>query len=285
MKTMQKSSTKDAMKPLRIGALAAGVLLGGMLAAGAPAANAAPITLTVTGDTFAPNAAPTDKWWKIAAAVFEKAHPGVKVKIRNVVTNSESTYYAKLDLLERSAATTPDVIWEDSFLVKSDAEAGYLAALPELQSFEEYKSLYPTFKHMTAVHGTPYAMMVETDVEQMYYDTNIFKRAGLPAAWKPKGLADIIAAAEAIKAKVPGVIPLWIYIGTPQGEASSFRGFQVLLDGTPDRLYDARTKKWETGGPGFDAVFNFLADLHKKHLAEGASYWSNPNSRTAQLLT
>jgi hypothetical protein len=52
------------------------------------------------------------------------------VKIQNIVTTSESTYYAKLDLLERSASTSPNIVYEDSFLVKSDAAAGYLAPMP-----------------------------------------------------------------------------------------------------------------------------------------------------------
>jgi multiple sugar transport system substrate-binding protein len=123
-------------------------------------------------------------------------------------------------------------------------------------------------------------MMVETDVQQLYYDKSLFKKAGLPTTWQPKSWADIITAAKAIKAHDAGIIPLWIYTGTPLGEASSFRGFEVLLGGTHDWLYDGTTKKWETGGPGFNAVFNFLETLHADGLEEGTSYWSNPNGGT-----
>jgi multiple sugar transport system substrate-binding protein len=105
----------------------------------------------------------------------------------------------------------------------------------------------------------------------------LFKKAGLPTNWQPKTWADIITAAKAIKAHDPGVTPLWIYTGTPMGEASSFRGFEVLLGGTNDWLYNSATKKWETGGPGFNAVFNFLETLHADGLTENTSYWSNPN--------
>ena len=31
--------------------------------------------------------------------------------------------------MNRSASTAPDVLYEDTFLIKSDAEAGYLAPL------------------------------------------------------------------------------------------------------------------------------------------------------------
>ena len=245
-----------------------------------PVAASAAVTLTFTGDYGGASFNLTDNWINAAAKIFAKAHPNVKVVIHNIVTTSESTYYAKLDLLERSPATSPDITWEDSFLVKSDAQAGYLTPLPQLKSFSEWKDLYPTFKSMTEVNGTPYSMMVETDVQQLYYDKATFKKAGLPVPWQPKNFAGILSAAEAIKAKVPSVTPMWIYTGTPLGEASSFRGFEVLVDGTANRLYDYGTKKWESGGPGFNAAFNFLAQLAQKKLEESASYWSNPNAGT-----
>ena len=164
--------------------------------------------------------------------------------------------------------------------MQSDAAAGYLAAMPQLKNFSEWKALYPTFQKVTEYNGTPYAMMTETDVQQIYFDKALLVKAGLPANWKPTTLNSILTAAEAIKAKEPGVIPLWVYTGTPLGEASSFRGFQVLLLGTNSRLYDQQTGKWETGGPGFNQVFNFLATLHKDGLEESTSDWSNPNAGT-----
>ena len=148
-----------------------------------------------------------DNWITAAAKVFEKTHPNVTVAIRNIVTNSESTYYAKLDLAERSSSTTPDISYEDSFLVQSDAAAGYIRALPQLTSDPEWKNQYPVFHSMTEYNGVPYGMMIETDVQQLYYDMALFKKAGLPTNWQPKTWADIITAAKAIKAHDPGVTP------------------------------------------------------------------------------
>lgn len=244
------------------------------------ASGSGPVTLTITGDYGGPSFDVTDNWWKAAAAAFKKTHPNVTVKIQNIVTTSESTYYAKLDLLERSASTSPNIVYEDSFLVKSDAAAGYLAPMPQLKSFSEWQAEYPTFQAMTEYNGTPYSMMSETDVQQLYYDHSLFTKAGLPSTWTPANLNAILTAAETIKAKDPGVIPLWIYTGTPLGEASSFRGFEVLLAGTSSSLYDTTTGKWETGGPGFNQVFNFLQTVQQKGLEESTSYWSNPAAGT-----
>ena len=247
----------------------------GLVATGAAASAAGKVTLVFTSQYNGNNS--LDNWITAAAKVFEKTHPNVTVAIRNIVTDSESTYYAKLDLAERSSSTTPDISYEDSFLVQSDAAAGYIRALPQLTSNPEWKNQYSVFHSMTEYNGVPYGMMIETDVQQLYYDMALFKKAGLPTNWQPKTWADIITAAKAIKAHDPGVTPLWIYTGTPMGEASSFRGFEVLLGGTNDWLYNSATKKWETGGPGFNAVFNFLETLQKDGLTESANYWSNPN--------
>jgi multiple sugar transport system substrate-binding protein len=247
----------------------------GLVATGAVASAGGKVTLVFTSDYDGSDS--LDNWISAAAKVFEKAHPNVTVTIRNIATASESTYYAKLDLAERSSLTAPDISYEDSFLVQSDAAAGYIRALPQLTSDPEWKDQYPVFHSMTEYNGVPYGMMIETDVQQLYYDMPLFKKAGLPTSWQPRTWADIIAAAKAVKAHDPGVTPLWIYTGTPMGEGSSFFGFEVILAGTNDRLYNSTTKKWETGGPGFNAVFNFLETLHKDGLTEDAGYWSNPN--------
>lgn len=237
-------------------------------------------TLVLTGQYQGKSSDQFVAWLKTAGKAFEKTHPNVTVKLNNIVTSDESTYYAKLDLLERSASTSPDVTYEDSFLVKSDAQAGYIRPLPQLKSFSEWKDQYSVFHDMTEYNGQPYAMMVETDVQQLYYDTNLLQKAGISGPWQPKNFNDIITAAKAIKASDPGVIPFWIYTGTPLGEASSFRGFEVLLDGTSQRLYDQKTSKWETGGPGFNQVFQFLQTLHQDGLEENASEWSSPSAGT-----
>jgi multiple sugar transport system substrate-binding protein len=281
MKTFRTANRRRATTGLTGIALAAALAASGCSSSGSPSSSGnGPVTLTVTGWYGSGTSELTDNWWKAAAAAFKKTHPNVTVKIDNIVTSSESTYYSKLDLLERSSSTSPNIVYEDSFLVDSDAAAGYLEPLPQLKNFSEWNDQYPTFKSMTEYNGVPYSMMTETDTQQVYFDKALLAKAGLPANWKPTSLNSILTAAEAIKAKDPGVIPLWIYTGTPLGEATSFRGFELELDGTASQLYDTATGKWETGGPGFNQVFNFLQELHSKGLEEPTSDWSTPNGGT-----
>src|ERR1700677_87081 len=57
-------------------------------------------------DTPGTNATP--KLIKAAATELAKQYPGAKVVLDPITTDSESTYYAKIDLAQRSAATAPD---------------------------------------------------------------------------------------------------------------------------------------------------------------------------------
>jgi multiple sugar transport system substrate-binding protein len=59
---------------------------------------------------------------------YEAEYKGSTVKLIPIQA-AENDYYTKLSLMNRSASTAPDVAYEDTFLIKSDASAGYLAPL------------------------------------------------------------------------------------------------------------------------------------------------------------
>jgi multiple sugar transport system substrate-binding protein len=65
---------------------------------------------------------------------------------------------------------------------------------------------------------------------------------------------------------VPGVQPLNVYAGKGVGEASSMQGFEMLLYGTPDTLYDDASKKWITGSKGFADSLRFVDTVFKEGL-------------------
>jgi multiple sugar transport system substrate-binding protein len=77
------------------------------------------------------------------------------VKLEPIVA-SEGDYYTKIDLMMRSASTAPDVVKEDSFLVGSDATAGYITPLDKyLAAWPEYKAQwYPAMQSITTFNGT-----------------------------------------------------------------------------------------------------------------------------------
>jgi multiple sugar transport system substrate-binding protein len=101
-----------------------------------------------------------------------------------------------------------------------------------------------------------------TDVRLVWYNKQIFQKAGLPTTWQPNNWADILSAARTIKAKVPNVIPLNLYSGVPMDEASSMQGFEMLLYGTKDPLYDYSSKKWVASSTGFQDALNFVKQVY-----------------------
>jgi len=225
---------------------------------------AAPVTITIAYQELGnPAGFENLKWWTQLTPQIEAAVPGVKLKLDTIVA-SEGDYYTKIDLALRSASTAPDLVKEDSFLIGSDATAGYLTPLNKyLATWPDYaKQWYPGMQAITTFKGKNYGVMNGTDVRGIWYNKNVFKKAGLPTTWQPHTWADILAAARTIKAKVPGVIPMNLYSGIPMDEASSLQGFQMLLYGTKDPLYDYKTNKWITSSPGFLDSLKFVQTVY-----------------------
>ena len=232
-------------------------------ACGGPSTTSGPVTITVAYEQFGPPPYPEQAWWTQVKQRVEAANPNIKVRLEPIIAD-EGSYYTKLDLMMRSPSTAPDLVREDSFLVSSDVTAGYLAPLDKyLASWPEYsQQWFPAMQKITTFSGQNYGVMDGTDVRLIWYNKNIFQRAGLPTTWQPHNWADILSAARTIKAKVPGVIPLNLYSGIPMDEASSMQGFEMLLYGTKNPLYDYSTKKWVVSSPGFLDALNFVKQVY-----------------------
>ena len=187
------------------------------------------------------------------AAKFSQAHPGATVKLQPIVA-SENDYYTKLQLSMRSPRTAPDMCYEDTFLINSDIAAGYLSPLDDkISSWPDWSQFKATAKTAAqALDGKTYGIPDGTDVRALWFNKKIFEKAGLPTDWQPKNWNDIITAAQAIKQKVPGVIPLNVYAGTGVGEAASMQGFEMLLYGMPSgTLFDKQSQKWVVNSKAF----------------------------------
>jgi len=222
-----------------------------------------PVTITVAFQQFGPPPYPEQDWWNKVKQRVEAANPNIKVKLEPIIAD-EGSYYTKLDLMMRSASTAPDLVREDSFLVSSDVTAGYLAPLDKyLSTWPEYsQQWFPSMQKITTFNGHNYGVMDGTDVRLVWYNKDLFQKAGLPTTWQPKNWADILSAAHTIKAKVPGVIPLNLFSGVPMDEASSMQGFEMLLYGTKNPLYNYSTQKWVAPSPGLLDALNFVKQVY-----------------------
>ncbi|SHM21042.1 extracellular solute-binding protein [Actinacidiphila paucisporea] len=202
---------------------------------------------------------------------FEKANPGTTVKLVPV-TASENDYYTKIQLMMRSPATAPDLVYEDTATINSDVASGYLQPLDGyLKSWQEWSAFAAPAKAAMkyAGDGKTYGVPDDTDTRGLWYNKQLFAQAGIAVPWQPKTWADVLTAARTVKAKVPGVTPLNVYTGVAAGEASSMQGFEMLLYGTPaanDSLYDGKQRKWVVGSKGFRDALDFVHTVYGEGL-------------------
>lgn len=223
-----------------------------------------------------------DDYVEQVAEQFEKAHPGKKVDLVPIQA-SQQDYYTKLRQMMRSPQTAPDVVHEDTFLLNSDIEAGYLLPLdPYLKKWKYWDRFEDSARTATrAQNGKTYGVPDGTDTRALWFNKEIFAEAGLPRDWKPQTWDDVLKAARTVKKEVPGVIPLNVFTGKAAGEAAAMQGFEMLLYGTgEDPLYDPGSKKWVTGGKGFVDSLKFIDTVYSNGLGPELSDALSPNIQT-----
>ncbi len=232
----------------------------------APATESGERTITVVYQKTAAFHQLDDLFQKVKPE-FEAANPGATVKLQPI--ESEDQYFTKLALMNGSPETAPDVIYEDTFQIKSDSAAGYLLPIDDyVANWADWSQFYDAAKQAgLGDDGKTYGVSMGTDTRGIYFNKDIFAKAGLSADWQPKSWDDIVTAAEKIKAAVPDVTPLNIYGGKAAGEQTSMQGLEMLVYGTASTLYDNDAQKWITGSKGLTDSLSFYKELYDKGLA------------------
>jgi multiple sugar transport system substrate-binding protein len=228
-----------------------------------------------------------DAQMKVVKKEYEKDNPGKTVTLVPIQAQGND-YYTKLALMNKAPATAPDVMYEDTFLVKADAQAGYLLPLDEYTAkWKDWDQFYDNAKQAgEGVDGKTYGVPMGTDTRALWYNKDIFKKVGLPVPWQPKTWDDVLAAAKTIKDKSPDTIPFNIYSGKAQGEASTMQGFEMLLygaDGSGNTLY--KDKKWVTGSKQFQDSLQFVKDVYQGGLGPTPQQALDPNVGTTIAQT
>lgn len=210
---------------------------------------------------------------------FEKENPNIKI-VLSPIQASEGDYFSKVALMMKSSSTAPDVVAEDSFILNSDANAGYLLNLNKyINSWDQWGQYVDNLKTgVKAQNGNYYAIPGTSDSRGLWYNKAVFKKAGLPDNWQPKNWNDILSAAETIKSKVPDAIPLSMGVAKANGESVSMQTFEMLLYGTNDTLYNTGSKKWVVSSKGINDSLNFIDTVfNKKKLGPPLSIAMNSN--------
>ncbi|UOQ86815.1 extracellular solute-binding protein [Gracilibacillus salinarum] len=204
---------------------------------------------------------------------FNEEHPNVTVNLVPLEV-SEGDYFAKVSLLLQSEDSAPDIVTEDTFMVNSDASAGYLEPLDDrIEAWDGWGEITDTVKKgVTAEDGSIYGVPYNTDTRGLWYNKELLKEAGITIPWKPKNWEDILNAATAVKETFGNeVVPLWMNSGKATGEATSMQTFEMLLYGTDDPLYDFDEEKWIVKSDGLLSAFQFIDNVYQNELGPNLS--------------
>ncbi|WP_159797215.1 extracellular solute-binding protein [Puerhibacterium puerhi] len=268
------------MRQVRLTAAAAAALLvltAGACSSGGAGGDGGATTIKIAYQKFG-NFTQADELFRDVKAEYEDANPDVTIELVPIEA-SQNDYFTKLALMNRSPSTAPDLMYEDTFMIKSDVEAGYLLPLDEhLAGWDEWDQFVEGAKAAgLGDDGKTYGVPMGTDTRGLWFNTEVLAKAGLPADWAPTSWDDVLEAARAIKAADPEVIPLNVYSGKPMGEASTMQGFEMLLYGTDDRLYDEDSGKWVVGSQGFRDALGFIETIYSEGLAPTPQQALDPN--------
>ncbi|TVX99143.1 ABC transporter substrate-binding protein [Cohnella terricola] len=225
------------------------------------------ITITYRDDGAGENGT-LYKWLKDVAAKYSND----KVEIKQTpIQASEGDYFAKIALALKSKDTAPDIVTEDTFMINSDASAGYLSPLDDrLKDWSDWTNgsfIEAMKKGVTASDGKIYGVPYNTDSRGLWYNKNIFKQVGLPENWVPKTWDEVLDAARTVQQKAGSdVVPIWMNMGKATGEATSMQTYEMLLYGAGERLYDDKSGKWIVKSQGILDALNFVATVNKEKL-------------------
>ena len=160
------------------------------------------------------------QWISTAAQEFSAEHPELVVELVPIVA-SENDYFTKNELLMSSPRTSPDLVYEDSFILLSDVGAGYLQPITDLvEGFEHWDDVAEASKEaVTGEDGEIYGIPITTDTRALWFHREVFAEAGLPEDWQPGSWEEILEAARAIRDSDSEAIPFFMFAGdAPGGE-------------------------------------------------------------------
>ena len=243
----------------------------------AAAAGGAPITLTIAANSVVGGKSNQEASWITDYVIpnFQKemAAQGKNVTVQfNGTGVADENYKAQLALDLKSGGGA-DVFDMDGIWIGEFAQAKYIKPLntvagSDVDNWDGWAQIPTAVQDNLSFNGQRYGIPMGTDGRFLYFNKDVMQKAGLPADWQPKSWADIISAAQTIKAKVPGVTPLQIDAGTAMGEATTMQGFLPLLVGTGAKIYDESTQKWQGDTPNVEAVLNFYQQVYSAGLGD-----------------
>lgn len=254
--------------------LAAGCLGGGGDADTDPTKNAdaKEITLTITANAIADGKNATGAaWiedWVIPEFVKAQKRKGVTAKVKFEPQGVDDAKYKSKIGLDLDSGKGADVLDIDGIWVGEFAESGYIEPLKTVvgkkavAQWEGWDQIPDNVEANGTYKGDKYGIPKGTDGRVIFYNKNVFAKAGLPADWQPESWKEIIEAGEKIESKTDGVTPIQLNAGTAMGESTTMEAFLPLLAGTGNEIF--QKGKWQGDTDGVRDVLGLYAQIYDK---------------------
>jgi multiple sugar transport system substrate-binding protein len=219
------------------------------------------------------------KYWNEIVDKFQKKHPNVEIE-QILLTGGMQDVVQKLGLIYRSDDTRPDLGQLNAAYVAQFSASDYLFDMTEWANKADWFQGFPDgVKNEAALDGKIFGVSHGENNSGIIFRKDMFEKAGLDPNWQPKTWEDVLNAARAIKAKLPGVWPLFIQTGTAAGADGVKSGLGNLLLGSSDpTIYDAAAKKWVVDSKGIRESLQFLKTAAQEGLLPPSSQVLDPNA-------
>lgn len=160
-----------------------------------------------------------------AAQAVMAANPGAEIEI----APSPGSGYLNQLAVQLFMGTAPDVFLILGLGSGELASGGFILPLDDyLANWDGWQQYGEQARFGVTVQDHIWSVPWGLSIYALFYRKDLFEQAGLPVDWQPQTREEIIAAAEAIRASNPDVIPYSIYAGA-NAENATAADFMTLI--------------------------------------------------------
>ncbi|GAB3466124.1 extracellular solute-binding protein [Actinophytocola sediminis] len=237
-------------------------------------ADAKDVTLTITSNSDAGGKNEINaRWiedWVIPEFTKQQKEKGVNVSIEHDGIGVDDADYKAKVALDFGTDIGGDIVEIDGIWLGEFAQGGQVRPLADVvgedvDSWDGWEQIPDAVEALGEFDGRRYGIPLGTDGRVIFFNKKLFAAAGLPQDWQPTSWAEIIAAAEKLKAQ-PGVIPLQLNAGTAMTEATTMQGVLPLLAGTGSEVW--ADDKWQGGTEDLTAVLDLYQQVFRGGLGD-----------------
>lgn len=226
------------------------------------------VELTVTANAISggKNAAEAD-WmanWVIPKFEAAQKEAGKDVTVKFIPQGVDDENYKTKIALDFKSGKGADIVSLDGIWVGEFAQAGYIKPLKDIagaavESWDGWKQIPEAVQGAVSFNGSIYGVPTGADGRVLYYNKDLFKKAGLGEDWNPTSWNDVLETARTLK-KLEGVTPIQLNAGTAMGEATTMQGVLPLLAGTGTTIWG--DGKWMGDTQGLEKVLNLYKTIY-----------------------